>query len=127
MSPLHAQSIIKTLAKGIDPETGEILSKESPFNNTDVVRALNVALKHMQAAHDTAQASPANNGKPWTAEEERKLLRAYDSGTTNASIEAAHERSAGGIAARLVKLGRLEEPRHYLSRSRKTGHQHPAH
>jgi len=33
MSPNEAKSIIEALANGVDPETGEVLSAQSVFNN----------------------------------------------------------------------------------------------
>jgi hypothetical protein len=43
MSPNEAKSIIEALANGVDPETGEVLSAQSVFNNPQVIRALFIA------------------------------------------------------------------------------------
>lgn len=45
MSPQEAQTILQALVIGVDPETGEILSETSPFNNIKVVRALHLAMQ----------------------------------------------------------------------------------
>ena len=36
----NAKEIVRLLADGIDPTTGEILPKESPYNDPVVIRAL---------------------------------------------------------------------------------------
>ena len=41
----EARAIIKTLAKGVDPFTGEVFAEDSPYNHPQVIRAL-------FAAHD---------------------------------------------------------------------------
>ena len=61
--------------------------------------------------HDTLRrqgALPRNAGKPWTHEEDDRLLQAFDGGATVDALTAAHERTRAGIEARLVKHGRLE-------------------
>ena len=51
---------------------------------------------------------PANHGKPWTDEEEKKLLDAYDAQTaTIPELAEAHQRGIGGIQNKLIKRGRL--------------------
>jgi hypothetical protein len=70
------------------------------------------------AARDAAQkydelkptaADTSNAGKPWTAEEDAKLLSAFDEGTPIAKIVRAHKRTRAGIQARLIRLGRLSD------------------
>ncbi len=55
----------------------------------------------------TVPPEQANKGKLWTAEEERKLLDAFDSGMSVARIAKAHSRGTGGICSRLIRLGRI--------------------
>ena len=40
MDIIRAKEIVRTLADGIDPTTGEVLPKESVYNSPDVIRAL---------------------------------------------------------------------------------------
>lgn len=53
---------------------------------------------------------PSNAGKPWTEMEEEKLLDEFDSKMPLAEIAKEHDRTKGGIEARLVKLGRISKP-----------------
>lgn len=51
--------------------------------------------------------APANQGKPWTPDEERQLLESFDAQVSILDIAKALNRGVGGIQARLTKLGRL--------------------
>jgi hypothetical protein len=51
---------------------------------------------------------PRNAGKPWTQEEDERLLQAFDAGSSVDHLTVSHERTRAGIEARLVKHGRLE-------------------
>ena len=44
MDPDRAIEIVKSLADGVDPFTGERYSSDSPYQNADMVRALYLAL-----------------------------------------------------------------------------------
>lgn len=122
MSPQEAQTILQALVIGIDPETGEILSESSPFNNVRVVRALHMALRAMDPAGakppKPKKDLPDRNGKPWTPDEDQQLVSAFKAGAPNSQIETRHQRSSGGIAARLVKLGLIEDRGEYRARGR---------
>ncbi|MHA6845368.1 hypothetical protein [Ralstonia syzygii] len=61
--------IRNALAKGIDPETGEILSDRSPFNQVTVIRALQPAPEK-----PTSKDWPRNAGQAWSEEEDQQLL-----------------------------------------------------
>jgi len=50
MTPTEAKQVIEVLAKGIDPETGEVLSQDSPINSPHVIRALFMAVKALEQA-----------------------------------------------------------------------------
>lgn len=115
----EAARIVRALADGIDPATGEILAETSPFNSVDVVRALHVALEALSrssAFNGPEDASPGRNGRPWTPEEDAELKRAFEAGEGKAAIMAAHQRSAGGISSRLVKLGLIGERREFRAK-----------
>ena len=36
----EAQSIVKNLAEGVDPNTGEVFAPDSPYNEPRIIRAL---------------------------------------------------------------------------------------
>jgi hypothetical protein len=50
---------------------------------------------------------PPKTGEPWTEEEDRKLLAAFDTGRALQELAAAHERTMGAVRARLLKYGRI--------------------
>jgi len=120
MSPQEARRVIDTLADGVDPESGEILPPESVLQRPSVLRALFVASRALAGEDTTAKISrtpPSQAGKPWSADEDRRLLDAFDQGASLAELTAAHGRSNGGIASRLVRLGRIKERAEIHARS----------
>ena len=110
MSPNEAKSIIEALANGVDPETGEVLSAQSVFNNPQVIRALFVATKALDSLvkkEKREKTLPDNAGKSWSESEDSELLTAYDSRHVVKDIAVKHGRTEGSIVARLVRLGRI--------------------
>lgn len=109
MDEAKALGIVSALADGINPLTGEVFAEDSPYQSPDVVRALFLARSALESRrrnrsrHDL----PANAGKPWTEEEDAKLLVQFDRGLSVAELAREHERTAAGIQARLEKHGRL--------------------
>ena len=112
MTPEEAKQIIDVLASGVDPATGEMLPENNPLNSPHVIRALFIASKALErmAGKPTRQgaAAPGKAGKPWSEDEDRRLLDGFDAGTLVAALALAHERSHGAITSRLIRLGRLQ-------------------
>ena len=52
---------------------------------------------------------PKNAGKLWSKEEEQLLIKMYESTTTKQEMCDRFERTERGLAARLVRLGIIEE------------------
>jgi len=112
MTYSEAKHLIELLANGINPETGEILPRENPFNNPPVIRALFVAVKALERMEDRERrlrALPSNAGKAWSKAEDDTLLAAFDAGITARAIASKHGRTVEAIVARLVRLGRIKE------------------
>ena len=111
MEETTALTIVSALANGVHPLTGELFAVDSPYQSPDVIRALYCAVRALEAAgrRRTRGQGPASNnaGKPWTEEEDRQLLSAFDGGRPLAELAQAHGRTRGGIQARLVRHGRL--------------------
>ena len=110
----HAKELLTTLADGVNPLTGEILSENDSCNQVEIVRALYAVLQYIDNADNkpnkTLEKSlPENAGKPWTKEDEDALCQMFDSGYTQKEISSHFKRSRGAIAARLVKLGRISD------------------
>ncbi|PPE75197.1 hypothetical protein C3942_05855 [Solimonas fluminis] len=111
MEPTQALNIVRALAAGTDPATGEVFSPESPYQQPDVIRALGLAVTALQQAANAArkhQKLPAATGRPWTPEEDQALVAAFESGSTPKQLAAAHERTNGAVRSRLMKLGKLD-------------------
>ena len=110
MTPTEAKQIIEVLAGGVDPATGEVLPDNSPLSSPHVIRALFLAAKALELMAikpvRPAAAAPGNAGKPWTEDEDQRLLAAFDAGTPVAELVRAHERTTGAINSRLIRLGR---------------------
>jgi len=111
MGKEEALEIIKSLADGIDPFTGEVLPIESPYQNSQIIRALFAAISALEKEKYRSMRRgelPNNAGKPWSEEENRKLVESFDSGTTIEDLANIHERTRGAIRARLIKLGKVQ-------------------
>lgn len=110
MDIAKAKRIVEILADGINPVTGEELEPTDSCNQVEVVRALHTLLKSLTTAvpERTRQASD-NAGKPWSVEDEEELGIMFDDGISIREICRHFGRSRGAIAARLVKLGKIEE------------------
>ena len=103
-----AKEIIRTLADGVDPTTGEILPAESVYNSPDVIRALFTLLS--LAEQKTAPDPLRNAGKPWTAIEDDKLRDEFASKMKISEIAIEHGRSYGAIESRLDHLNLKRKP-----------------
>ncbi|WP_235537934.1 hypothetical protein [Pelomonas sp. Root1217] len=104
--------MIDALADGVDPDTGEFLPAESALLKPSVIRALFVASRALETPRNEARATkerPSQAGKPWSVQEDQRLLDNFDQGADLATLTLVHGRSKGGIASRLVRLGRIKE------------------
>jgi hypothetical protein len=110
MDSAQALAVIRSLANGVDPENGEVFPAESTYQRPMVVRALYEAAAALERAErfDRRKAQmPAKTGEPWTEDEDRKLLSAFDAGRALQELAAAHQRTMGAVRARLLKYGRI--------------------
>jgi hypothetical protein len=106
----QASDIIRQLADGLDPNTGQPFPLDSPFQHPQIVRALFVArqaLDRASAAHVKAKPRAEHAGLPWSQDEDRRLADAYDGGTPAKDLAGRHKRSIAAIQTRLVKLGKI--------------------
>jgi hypothetical protein len=103
--------IIKMLADGIDPNTGEIFPPDSPYQNVNIVRALHnaeEALKRVAKIDGRKKNLPERAGKPWVAEESKTLSERFEEGATITELVKEHQRTKGAIESQLKKLGKIE-------------------
>jgi len=123
METAKTVEILKTLAEGIDPGTGEQFPAGSTYQQPDTVRALFAAIRMLEnpavtssrapsqaAATPTAKSAPQNAGRPWSEEEDARLGTTYDAGKSIEELAGIHKRSKWAIEARLARLGKIPEP-----------------
>jgi len=110
MNQSEALSVVRSLANGVDPESGEVFPADSAYQRAQTVRALYAAAEALEKAERFEQRKrelPAKTGQPWSEDEDRRLLAGFDAGRGLPELAAAHERTQTGVRARLVKYGRL--------------------
>ena len=110
MNQTDALSVVRSLANGVDPESGEVFPADSVYQRAQTVRALYAAAEALEKSERferRKQQLPPKTGEPWTEDEDRKLLAAFDAGRALQELAAAHERTIGAVRARLLKYGRI--------------------
>jgi len=116
-------AILSALAHGVNPFTGEVAASDSPYQHPDVVRALYAAIDRFKQAETPKPRQradlPSNVGKPWSDEEDRRLLAEFDRGRRPSELARELGRTLAGIEARLERHGRLS------ASERKTSNRYP--
>jgi hypothetical protein len=110
MDDIKAVEILKSLAAGMDPAAGQPLTSIAPLQSPDVVRALFLAADRWRcacASRGGNRTLPRNAGKPWSSDEDERLLAGFDAGTQVDELPRARAHACRH-RARLVKHGRLE-------------------
>lgn len=115
MDKTRALEILTGLAAGIDPLTGEIFPPQSTLQHPEIIRALYVAAIALNGEPAGSRPGkprnpdpPGKAGMPWTADEDRDLLAAFDSGRSEKELAAEHRRTPNAIRSRLLRYGRIE-------------------
>jgi hypothetical protein len=106
-----ALPIVRALADGVNPFTGEAYPDHSPYAEPRALRALYSAVDLMSREVDRAKRRerlPANFGKPWSEGEDQALTGGFDAGMPMAELARKHARTASSIRLRLEKLGKIE-------------------
>lgn len=117
MDDMLARTIIETLAKGINPLTGWILSENDSCAQEEIQEALKIVLEHcsIESTAEYLKSLPRNKkaerysraGTAWSQKEERELLRLHQQGNSVKRISLILKRSTGAIESKLRKLGCL--------------------
>ncbi|TPW21924.1 MAG: hypothetical protein FD126_194 [Elusimicrobia bacterium] len=97
-------AVLKALAEGADPRTGELLTQGGVLDRAEVREALAAAA----AVLEKRGPQPGMVGKRWTAEEEARLVSAFEAGKAVKDIAVELDRKRGGVRSRLVLLGKLK-------------------
>jgi hypothetical protein len=108
------KDVIRALADGRDPATGEHFPPGSPYQQADTVRALFIALEALERRSRVRAERPVDPNRPkvganWTPEEEQQLRDGFAAHKSIPELATAHGRTVGAITARLVKLGLIED------------------
>ena len=106
-----ALPIVRALADGVNPITGEAYPEQSPYAEPRTLRALYSAVDLMQKEVEREKRRerlPANFGKPWTAEEDQAAVAEFDAGIPMLEMARRHLRTQSSIRLRLEKLGKIE-------------------
>ena len=106
-----ALPIVRALADGVNPITGEAYPEHSPYAEPRALRALYSAVDLMQKEVEREKRRerlPANFGKPWTAAEDQDAITEFDSGLPMVEMARRHLRTQSSIRLRLEKLGKIE-------------------
>jgi hypothetical protein len=106
----EALRIMRALADGVNPETGEVLTADALYQHPPVVRAFHravLALEHVEERERSKKALPANAGKSWSRAEDELVCEELRRGIDFHQIAKTHNRTIGSIIARLVKLGKI--------------------
>ncbi len=103
--------ILRALAEGKHPFTGEELPEESCYQSAKVLRALLAGIEALgKAAKRKSRILPAEAGKSWSTEEDQTLIAEFEKGTSIKDLAQKHQRTQGAIHSRLMKLGKVPPP-----------------
>jgi hypothetical protein len=115
-----AKEIVRLLAEGIDPTTGEVLPPESPYNEPVVIRSLFTvieSLKEVRKPKKTVEqkqqenldsGKPRNAGLPWTDDLREEVADKFQSGVSISELSRYFERTKGAIVSELTKQGLID-------------------
>ena len=110
MDILRATEILKGLADGVDPLTGELLPDQNICNQAEIVRAFYCILYELeQKREEKKKKLPENAGKPWREEDDMALAQMFDQGCPKRELRRYFKRTEGSIAARLVHIGKISD------------------
>ncbi len=105
----YAKEIITALSNGVNPVTREILPSDSVFNEPDVIRALYTAVEALASQEKKElKSKPENAGKRWTDEDDNLLEEMFYKRCSQKEICERFGRTRSSVAARLVKLGKIQ-------------------
>ncbi|EEP9553223.1 TPA: hypothetical protein ACXZX6_004899 [Salmonella enterica] len=109
MKELTLSGILRVLASGINPETGEMLpdfvSVHKPTKNAYLLKLAN-EIEHLDdEIKRRSEAKKNPRWKPWLPDEENTLREEYNSNLTVSNIAEKHDRSETAIALRLIQSG----------------------
>ena len=118
MDLVEARDIVKALADGVNPVTGEVLPAASPYNNPAIIRALFLVSKSLKMPSLTVEerqqrnlkmGRPKNSGLPWSNELKADLAAKYKAEPSIGRLAKHFERSRTSIVLELINQGFIQE------------------
>ena len=109
MKTIRTLEIVRALADGVNPYTGEVFPAGSVYQNAETVRALYTAIEALEAAsrrEKRKKSLPRRAGQPWNDEESSLLIKRYEQSIDIKELARQHERTKGAIISQLSKLGK---------------------
>ena len=108
-------AILRALASGFDPRSGEEFTEKAVWSDPRVIGALSRAAEALESQERRHAARidrplPSSAGHPWTPEEDERLKTELQSASSIRVLAELHSRTRGAIAARLLRLGLVEPP-----------------
>ncbi len=115
MELTESRNVVKTLAQGVHPTTGEVFPPESPYNDPEVIRALFSILEFVKQAKKPRKSveerrqenlevgRPRNSGLPWSEDDRALVKSGFREGMTVEKLAATLERSSGAIVAEVIR------------------------
>lgn len=116
---IQASLILKKLAAGYDPQSGEAFETEHILQRPEVIRALVLASQSLEARTNVVGKSAERAGSAWGKEEDTELRDLFASRLSTGEIAKSLQRTRGSISSRLVRLGLVhsgEDARKMLDR-----------
>jgi hypothetical protein len=107
METQDAIKVIRALADGVNPETGEVLNEDSICRNPQAVMALNRALAALVTQQERELKKPVSAGQYWSRAEDKQVCEELRKGMPLEEIARTHNRTVPSIIVRLVKLGKI--------------------
>jgi hypothetical protein len=114
-------AMLRTLANGSNPETGEMMAPGSLANKPEAIRMLFALADELIAEpekqkkakltpderqqRNIAEGRPAKSHFPWTEEEKSTLEQEHLSGSNIEDLSMKFERSSRAVAIQLEKMG----------------------
>ena len=98
----EALKIVRALANGTHPDTGEALEASSICRQPQAIKALNRAICALVEAQAREQKRPVNAFRTWTRAEDAQVCDEVRQGKDFREIAKLHNRTVPSIVARLV-------------------------
>ena len=125
---MNNSDIIKALAKGFNPITGELISNDDLLSDPTIIRALYSAVEAMKSGNIEHKSSnnltlksatrednnikkqlPKNYGKAWDPSSKDELVNKFNNGSTASELAKYYERTLSSINGILFKEGLIEQ------------------